>query len=766
MAHTLDKLKKDLQVELSKEKIDFQRVAQLSQNILDQDQDSVRFSIDAKHIHRLGFELVGKQETALSELIKNAYDADATNVNIEFKDYSRPEGVLIIKDDGSGMTETDIRNSWMRISTDYKEANPISSRFGRSRAGRKGIGRFAVERLGKRLILETCVEGADKGLRVEFDWDKNFQPGRDLNGILHIIKRFPKNKETSGTTLIIENLRDKWTEKAFERVWKSVLLLQPPFKPVSRYRAKKASHKKYEPDPGFKVCINGRRGDDVAKEISIEKSFLEHRVARIDGVIDEKGNGTFNVKSKKLDYEDSTKSEKKYLLTGPLKVEAVYFIYSHDLITGFSVRKAIELGDKYGGIRIYRDGFRILPYGESRDDWLNLAFDSARRDLLVPASNWNFFGHVEITSEGNPLFEETSSREGLVENEAYEELQQFVRSCLEWAVLRIAAERGRKQRASQKGFKETPKKPSEKIPGILEKIKLQEITAKERFNKEMSASITDELEELRRDQVDYEESQEKRQEEMIQYETMLRIVASLGISISVFSHEIKGTLSTFKSSLQELQTLNSMNQSAVGGGDKGIFQDFHHSCDHLYDLANYVTSLISNSATREKKELPLYSLIHTFKKQFDRYFNVRGISFEIEVEPEYLRTHPMHRSEIDSVLFNFMTNSVKAIERAKTNVRKIKISASRSQNKYALISFQDTGTGIEDNIKDKVFDAFFTTTQYSGDEIAGPGTGLGLKIVKDIASSNGGFVKVAPPGEGFSCKLDFAIPIAAGQRKG
>jgi signal transduction histidine kinase len=561
-------------------------------------------------------------------------------------------------------------------------------------------------------------------------------------------------------------LRDRWTEKAFERVWKSVLLLQPPFKPVSRYRAKKERHKKYEPDPGFKVCINGRQGDDVAKEISIEKSFLEHGVARINGEIDEKGNGTFKVKSKKLDLEDSTKSEKKYLLTGPLKVEAIYFIYHPELITGFSVRKANELGDKYGGIRIYRDGFRILPYGESRDDWLNLDFDSARRNILVPISNWNFFGHVEITSEENPFFEETSSREGLVENEAYEELQQFVRSCLEWAVLRIGAERGRKQKASQKGFKETPQKPSEKIPEIFESIKLQETKSKERFNKEISASITDKIEELRRYQVDYEESQEKRQEEMIQYETMLRIVASLGISISVFSHEIRVTLGNFKASLQELLALNGMNQSAFTVGDTDKFDNFHHSCDHLYDLANYVTSLISYSATREKKEWALCSLIHTFKKQFDRYFNVRKISVDIEVEPEYLRTHPMHRSEIDSVLFNFMTNSVKAIERAKTNVRKIKISASRSQNKYALISFQDTGTGIEDNIKDKVFDAFFTTTQYSGDEIAGPGTGLGLKIVKDIATSNGGFVEVSPPGEGFNCKLDFAVPIAAGQRKG
>ncbi|MCK4604582.1 MAG: HAMP domain-containing histidine kinase, partial [Deltaproteobacteria bacterium] len=79
---------------------------------------------------------------------------------------------------------------------------------------------------------------------------------------------------------------------------------------------------------------------------------------------------------------------------------------------------------------------------------------------------------------------------------------------------------------------------------------------------------------------------------------------------------------------------------------------------------------------------------------------------------------------------------------------------------YAVITFQDTGTGVPGNIAEYIFDAFYTTTQYHEDEIVGPGSGLGLKIVSDIASANGGFVRLEEPEAGFSCRFDFGVPIS------
>ncbi len=153
MLNTLEKLTRALQKELRKEPLNFERISDFHERLLALDSQATRFTVDAQHIHRLGFELVGKQETALSELIKNAYDADATYIHLDFKDYNKPGGTLIISDDGNGMTEPDIRANWMRLSTSEKEKNPVSPLYGRSRAGRKGIGRFAVERLGKQLLL-------------------------------------------------------------------------------------------------------------------------------------------------------------------------------------------------------------------------------------------------------------------------------------------------------------------------------------------------------------------------------------------------------------------------------------------------------------------------------------------------------------------------------------------------------------------------------------------------------------------------------------
>lgn len=748
-------IKYKLQSELAKANINFQEIAVLSQKLLEQDQESVRFTIDAKHIHRLGFELVGKQETALSELIKNAYDADATEVIIEFTNYKMPGGRLIISDDGHGMTSEQIRNNWMRISTDDKEVNPVSPVFKRLRAGRKGIGRFAVERLGKELVLETCVKGYDGGLRVNFNWDTDFKSGRNLSLIAHKAHKFQKNPDKYGTILHINDLRERWTETLLDRVWKSVLLLQPPF----RVSPEKDRVDRQEViDPGFKVRINGKLGDEVTKELSIDKKFLDHRLAVITGSVDEDGKRKYYVTSDKLNFKDSTEAENGCLLTGPLAFEASYFIYRSEIISGISLRQAHQMGEKYGGIRIYRNGFRVLPYGEQRDDWLKLTYDTARRNILVPANNFNFFGFVEISSQENILLEETSSREGLVENEAYEELQNFVRIGLEWAVLRIAAVRKRKQKASQKDFVSELPKPSQLIDEIIDEVsnRIKDKYGDKKDPKKIKA--VHELENLKREAVAFEERVEIRESEFVQYETMLRILASLGISISVFSHEVKGALTSFKSSLKDF--LSNLEISELG---KISLDEINSVNTRLFDLSNYITTLISHSSTREQANIPLHSVINSFIQQFDEYLNVRGISFAVDVNPPFLRTHKMHRSEIDSVLFNFMTNSVKAIERAKTDIRKIKISAFKRDN-FAVLSFQDTGTGIPEDVRVKIFDAFYTTTQFRGDEIAGPGTGLGLKIVNDIAESNGGYAECTDPEQSFSCRFNFSVPIAKEQR--
>lgn len=154
-----------------------------------------------------------------------------------------------------------------------------------------------------------------------------------------------------------------------------------------------------------------------------------------------------------------------------------------------------------------------------------------------------------------------------------------------------------------------------------------------------------------------------------------------------------------------------------------------------------------------------------YKHKFKNYLNTRQISFEWDVMPNYLRTAPMHRSEMDAVLFNFLTNAIKSMERNNTKQRRIKVTATRQDN-FVLIRFQDTGAGVKDELKNRIFDAFFTTSAPNRtDEIAGLGCGLGLKIVSDIANVNKGFVRLSEPDSGYGCCFEFGVPISSKQLK-
>jgi hypothetical protein len=345
MSKLLTTLKTALQQELTKEPLNFERISDLHDRLLALDPQATRFTVDAQHIHRLGFELVGKQETALSELIKNAYDADATYINIDFKDYNKPGGTLTINDDGNGMTLLDIRQNWMRLSTSDKEKNPLSPRYGRSRAGRKGIGRFAVERLGKQLLLETKKQNETKEIRVHFDWENQYKSDKLLTRIINPIEQISAEQKAHGTTLKIGKLRDKWTQNDFIQIWKSVLFLQPPFEIPLRHRASKNDNDTYTPDPGFKVRLNGELRNEAVPEFSIEKSFLANRTALIKGWIDAKGKGHFHVHSEILEFEEQQESEDNYQEVGSLEFEISYFIYNSKLMP--SVHQARQFGKNW-----------------------------------------------------------------------------------------------------------------------------------------------------------------------------------------------------------------------------------------------------------------------------------------------------------------------------------------------------------------------------------------------------------------------------------
>lgn len=745
--------KKELQAkiaqEAAKENPDYSIIEQLSGQLVDLDPSRVRFSVDAGHIQRLGVELVAKQDTALSELIKNSYDADATQVSLTFSGRGSDDSTLTITDDGVGMTPAVIRSAWMRIATESKVEQRQSTKFHRTYAGRKGIGRFAVQRLGKHLVLETGTKGSNQGSRVKFDWDDEFTPGRSLDSVFSAIESYEKDADEHGTTLKIIHLRDDWKDSAIQKVWKSVLLLQPPFPVVKVSRKAKTE----TADPGFRVTIDGSALSDVP-EMSIEKTFLANALATITGTINKEGVAVVRVSSDVLDLDEQHTVSKKYLTTGELTLSTRYFIYDPEFLGGISQRAAATMGRNFGGIRIYRNGFRVLPYGETTDDWLRLDYDTARRNILVAASNRNMFGHVELNDDCNPLFEETASREGLIENVAFEELQEFAHDAVEWGAKQVAAVRNRKQTAHQPDFVSELRKPSAVLNELKQKLQPRE------GDDDGGDEVDDvDLDGLVLEVQKYEEKVEADQRASIEYEQMLRLLASLGLSVSVFGHEIIGAQDAMKSRLQLLKrAISKMEESPSKTSLASQFVELTTNSARIFDVGGYVSGLVSNTESRELETLSLKGAIDRFKKQFKDYLAAQKVIVSGDVLPIGLRTLPMHKSEIDSVLLNLLTNSIKSLRASKVDNRRIAINA-RRDGRLAVVSFEDNGLGIPRDKWARVFDAFYTTTFSSdGDSLSGPGTGLGLKIVSDIAANYGGYAQIAEASGGFSCKVEFAIP--------
>ena len=291
---TEEEIKMRLSSLLSAEEVDYGEILSLSNELSKYDKDNVRFSVDAGVIDRLGSELVARQETAVSELIKNAYDADATHVKLIFENTASVGGRLYISDNGSGMSRDELINGFMRIASTSKIHNKYSSKFRRSRAGQKGIGRFAVQRLGQKLIIRTQSDESDIALELSIDW-KDYQNDTDLFSISNSIKEIPQ-LPNSGTTLIIDDLSDKWSKASIKRIYRYISEIIQPFS---------LSDDINHSNNNFTVTLSKMENAISEDIVDSRLNVYDYATAIIDGKISDDGIGHFDIYSEKLDINES-----------------------------------------------------------------------------------------------------------------------------------------------------------------------------------------------------------------------------------------------------------------------------------------------------------------------------------------------------------------------------------------------------------------------------------------------------------------------------
>jgi len=740
----LESIRKQLQEALEAPSPNFARVLELSGALARQDTEHLRFSVDASHIARLGRELVARQETALAELIKNGYDADAKQVDLLFNKAERSGGTLEVWDNGLGMTREQLIDGFMRLSTPDKVERPISPRFGRRRAGRKGIGRFAAQRLGTLLTVITQTKEAEKALRLTINWD-HFLSNRDLTSIANEVTDVDKQTE-QGTSLFIENLRDSWSDAQIQRAARYVADLIQPF-PLH-------SIEKSDSDPGFKATF-ARQDVSAFRVVADDWTlYFEHALAEINGWVTSEGLAYFSLKCPRYEINreavpvsSSREGISRFPSLEKARFRSFYFIDGEMPKQGRSrIRAQLREG---GGIRLYRNGFRVLPYGERFDDWLGLDESTRARTILPPHANNNFLGFVEVDDPDGTFFEETSSREGLVENDAYRELQQFVSRSLAEAVKSIAEARGRKKTTGGKSSKRKgdPVKSAQAIAAALTVI--EEAIARGALNESDSESF----ENIRQRVLQLGQQSRDQLEEL----GMLRVLASMGLTVGEFTHEVSFGFSALEADVQSL--LDDLSDDAR---ERTAAVRLQSQLDSLKSYIHYFDVTLRDNVVRELAALELRDIIAAFKAIVQPRIDRERLDFRVDIRGHRLFTRPMHRSEWNSILVNLFTNSVKAIRRAGTRGA-ILISAGRKDDDL-FVEFSDNGDGIPGESAPFIFDAFFTTTSmsspFSSDLERLTGMGLGLKLVKDIVETADGSIRLVEANPGYTTCFRIEIPQA------
>ena len=410
---------------------------------MDNNNHSEHFSFrpKARLLVLLGDQLIGSARLALFELVKNSYDADASVVTVELCDLDKDEPYIVIKDDGVGMSFEDIRDIWLVPGADHKliakQQLQRSSLFGRLPLGEKGLGRFAVHKLGEHILLASRKEGADYESVVQINWQSLVNHEFLSDARVEVVKQqpeyFPGKKH--GTAVVIANLRDKkWSRGDIRRAFRQLTSICSPFKGPKDFKVE------------FKVP--GRESD--LDGIPSYEEILERAIWRFEFTILEDGTFsweyTFENKLTGVPIENRQASNKeaRLLIRAPTRdllgdssiskdqrtmVDAGYlkgigsirgelYVFDRDkeVLARMPETQLIKLFlEESGGIRVYRDGVRVYNYGERGDDWLGLDL----RRVNVPASrisNNIVAGAIHITQEGSTELIEKTNREGFVDS--------------------------------------------------------------------------------------------------------------------------------------------------------------------------------------------------------------------------------------------------------------------------------------------------------------------------------------------------------------
>ena len=690
--------------------------------------DLLVFRINPRLLKLLGEQLIRDANVAVFELVKNAYDADATRCIVSIRHPAdKSQATIEIRDNGSGMDVDILKNVWMVIGTDFRAKQRDDDRrtplFHRYPLGEKGLGRLSVHKLGNKINLVTRVQGGEE-LSLELDWDR-LGSSSDLNTAVVRLEHHDASVfqgEEHGTFLQVgPPLPESWSRGELRRLYRAVNSLCSPYKGPTDFEVKFDV-------PDQQDWLSGLfTAEDVnACALYYVKGSFEGRKARFEYTFTPPTQLRGQLVGRDANVEDITLAWKRGTQTDePLdlskyqvgKVEFEFRLFDGDTRVLQSITDDVkglrEYLDENGGIRIYREGIRVYDFGEPGNDWLNLDL----RRVNIPTartSNNQILGILSLEGTASTDLREKSNREGFIENRAFEAFRAAVLSVL----TQIEAEKGKDQ---------------SRVRAVLGKSTGQRVFTR---LSDLRAALAD------KGVLPQVEAELKKVEtEMEIYQNQLLHAAVPGLSMGMMLHGAEKILEELREAVR-----------TEAGSRKG-----RELVDRLYRAMRPITNLLKNPglATTSASNLIKEAMFST-ELRLKRHKIKRIVDSELGC-PDF--KVECSKQMLVAAITNLIDNSIHWLRIKNPLEKKIYIGLSTEIEGGPAIVVADNGPGFQADSPDDLITPFFTRRNDS--------MGLGLYIVSEVMRVNKGNIIFPAHGDvdlpdgldGAVVALQFSSPI-------
>jgi signal transduction histidine kinase len=701
--------------------------------IINETEITAKFKPRARLLLQLGDQLIKNESIALLELAKNAYDADASKVDIvmHYPD-SIENGYIEIEDDGFGMTADIVENVWLEPGSSYKQEQFIqrkeTPKYKRLPIGEKGIGRFGAHKLGNIIEMTTKSAKSDE-VFVRIDWN-NFAEHRYLEEIpiKIIIRDKPKHftNGKTGTRIVIQGFRKTWERGTAREVKRAITSLTSPFDTIDSFT------------PSFEIPDK----NDWFNGILDWKGVRDYSLFQFDATLYGTSIIAFSYKftpwntmtklrERSADISDSIvenytsirDSDETPVGLNRYNIGTIRFRgYIFDLDTfvmklGVSDKTGFKQYLKTnGGVRVFRDKLRVYDYGEPENDWLSL--DHRRFQQPAKAiSNNLIVAAIDLNRDESSDLEEKTNREGFVSNEAYIAFKNAILHVID--LVEILRQTDKKKLKEIYGA--TPK--TEPVMSLLGEA--QRYIDEKVADNEVKTEIKKYLVKIERDY-------------QLVTDNLLK-AAGAGLNMSVVVHEIEKII------YEVAKVLKAENAS----------QRALKLVQHLSSLVDGYADLIRRSEQENESVTNVINqAVFNTEYRLESHDIVLTKQYLINPNTKNLRCK-MARNLMIGTIMNLIDNSIywldqkqyKKIEKKEEFTKRLFIDVVSDDN-FIKIIVADNGTGIL-LPTEEITEPFVTGKKN------GAGMGLGLHIASEVMTAQGGNISFPEPSD-YEIPNDFA----------